>query len=82
MAIFQGMDLPEGKTPWAVRSGHCGNKDDGFRVYLTRDQYNSQMRAPSSMWVCPHGIQAHWDDGWYDDWTDRVLELNQGEVER
>ncbi len=54
------------KTPYAVQSGHCGDPDDNFRVYLAKDEYNRQMRSPNATWCCPHGHQAHWDDDWYE----------------
>lgn len=74
MPIFDGVELPEGKTPWAVTSGHCGDTNDDFRVYLTCDDYTAQLRNPDSGWVCPHGVQAHWDD----DWHEGFLECAEG----
>ena len=54
------------KTRYAIQSDHCGDPNDNFRVYLTTEQYNHQMRQVNSTWVCPHGHQAHWDDDWHE----------------
>ena len=54
------------KTRYAVQSGHCGDPNDNFRVYLTTEQYNHQMRQVGEEWVCPHGHQATWDDDWHE----------------
>lgn len=76
MPMFHGVELPEGKTPWAVQSGHCGDPEDGFRVYLSKGEYTRQLSHPNCGWVCPHGIQAHWDDTWYEDFVDKAQEAN------
>ena len=60
------------KTAWAVKSGHCGDADDEFRVYLTHEEYVAQLSSANTGWVCPHGIQAHWDDAWNDAWHERT----------
>ena len=68
---YLGLRLPQGKTPWAITT-HCGDPADSFRVYLTMEQYRSQLARPDSTWACPeHGLPANWDD----DWHDNVLEL-------
>jgi hypothetical protein len=54
--------MSEIPTPWAVICPEHG------KVYLTKENYNRQMRASDSTWRCPAGCHAEWDDDNYEDW--------------
>lgn len=56
------MSQPKRKqTPWAVICREHG------QVFLTDEEYDSQMDAPDSVWKCPLcGRSAEWDDENYE----------------
>lgn len=49
------------ESPYGVICRNCGPQG------LTKENYDMQMRAANSLWVCPEcGQTASWDDDLYD----------------
>lgn len=63
------MSKAQGPTPWAVLCPEHG------RVYISEENYQSQMDCPNTTWRCPCGQEAFWDDANYERYLDACEQL-------
>ena len=62
-------------SPYAVLCDH-GALDNPQRCYLTRQEYDYQIRRPDSLWKCPIcKREASWDDLNHEEWMEKEERL-------
>lgn len=72
------IDVGEKDTPLERIDSHTAVS------YLTKEQYDSQLRRPNDRWICPKTGAIGWfDDEWYEEgfsaWMDEIADFMEYE---